>query len=127
LRFYQIILYPIAKPTAFVLDRLQGPEGIRFLSEKALRELIRIHVDSKTTEIGNIEARGALNFLDIDDLPLTAKGEPLDPLSIIKLPAEGKRPIFPELTLDSSDKFLQGIVQHRLKRGEMITGRGLVD
>jgi metal transporter CNNM len=109
LRFYQILLYPIAKPTAFILDKLLGPEGIRFLNEKALRELIRIHVDSKVTDIGKIEARGALNFLDFDDLPLSAEGELVDPLSVIKLPFDGSRPVFPAMVLDSSDEFLRKV------------------
>ena len=29
LRFYQIVLYPVAKPTAKILDKCLGPEGIQ--------------------------------------------------------------------------------------------------
>jgi CBS domain containing-hemolysin-like protein len=30
LRFYQVVLYPVAKPTAKVLDLWLGPEGVHF-------------------------------------------------------------------------------------------------
>lgn len=37
LRFYQIVLYPFAKPTAKLLDLLIGSEGIRFFAERDFR------------------------------------------------------------------------------------------
>jgi metal transporter CNNM len=120
LRFYQILLFPVAKPTALLLDRFLGPEGIRFHSEKALKELIRLHVESKVTDIGKIEGTGALNFLDIDDLPLTAEGEPIDPLSIIQLPFVADRPLFPFITLSSSDDFLK-LINSSQKKWIIIT------
>ena len=39
LRFYQLLLYPVAKPTAFILDQWLGAEAIRFFQEKDFREL----------------------------------------------------------------------------------------
>jgi metal transporter CNNM len=41
LRFYQIILFPVAKPTALILDKWLGEEGIHYFREKDLREIIK--------------------------------------------------------------------------------------
>ena len=35
LRFYQILLFPVAKPTAVVLDKWLGSEAVQFIKEKA--------------------------------------------------------------------------------------------
>ncbi|MCP1714919.1 hypothetical protein J2T58_000764 [Methanocalculus alkaliphilus] len=109
LRLYQILLYPVAKPTALILDRLLGPEGIRYFRERDLRELIRLHMESSTTEIERMEGQGALNFLALDDLPLAAEGEPVDPESIIQLDVLDALPVFPPITREISDPFLQKI------------------
>jgi metal transporter CNNM len=114
LRMYQILLYPIAKPTALVLDRWLGPEAIRYYKERDLRELIRIHMASRRTEIEQVEGQGALNFLAIDDVPLSDEGETIDPDSIIQLDFSHGRPAFPELRAEASDPFLQRI--HRSRR-----------
>ena len=43
MRIYQIILYPVAKPSAYILDRLLGAEKVGYLTEHTVRELITIH------------------------------------------------------------------------------------
>ena len=40
LRFYQFVLYPVAKPFAVMLDLWLGKEGIQYFRERNLRELI---------------------------------------------------------------------------------------
>ncbi len=107
LRFYQFILFPIARPTALILEWWLGPEAIHFLREKDMRELIKLHMESEETEINRMEGKGALNFLALDDLPLAAEGEPLDPQSIIKVGFENKRPVFPPIKPEPADEFLQ--------------------
>jgi CBS domain containing-hemolysin-like protein len=67
-RFYQVLLYPVAKPTALVLDRLLGGEQIRFFREQDLRSLIKLHMESVDSDIARVEGQGALNFLAIDDV-----------------------------------------------------------
>ncbi len=109
LRFYQLILFPIARPTALVLDCWLGSEAIHFLREKDMRELIKLHMESGETEINRMEGKGALNFLALDDLPLAAEGEPLDPQSIIQVEFESKRPVFPAIKPEPADEFLQKI------------------
>jgi len=111
LRIYQIILYPIARPTAYLLDLWLGGEQIRYFPEKDLRRVIRIHMEATESEIARVEGQGALNFLEIDDVPLVEEGEPVDPESIITLPFEKGRPLFPAITSGPEDSFLQAIHQ----------------
>lgn len=108
MRFYQYVLYPVAKPSAWMLDRLLGPEAIVFLKENQLKGVITQHIDSDHAEIDLIEGQGALNFLDIDDVPISDEGEDIDPLSVIALPTRVDLPILPEVkTL--SDKFIRDV------------------
>lgn len=109
LRFYQILLWPIAKPSAKLLDLWLGPESIQFFKEKDIEEMLRLHMRDDTTEITHIEGKGALNFLQMDDLTVAEEGEPLDPLSVIALEFEGNRPIFPAITPSSDDSFLHQV------------------
>ena len=106
LRFYQIVLFPLAKPTAFFLDKWLGAEAINYFKEEDIREIIKMHVDSPVTDIGRTEGKGVLNFLAIDDLPIEAEGEIIDPKSIIKLDFQENKPIFPPIKASSSDEFL---------------------
>lgn len=106
LRFYQILLFPVAKPTALVLDRFLGPEAITYFKERDIRELIKLHMDSSNTEIEKVEGQGALNFLALDDVPLNAEGEPIDPESIVQIDFQNGRPVFPEIKPAISDDFL---------------------
>ncbi len=109
LRFYQIILFPVAKPTALFLDRWLGKEAIPYFQEKDLRELIKLHMESIETDIDKMEGKGALNFLALDDLPLAAEGEVIDPDSIITLKFEGNRPVFPDIEPSEADEFLRNV------------------
>ncbi len=109
IRFYQVLLYPVAKPTALVLDRWLGKEAIVYFEERDLRDLIRMHAHATDTEIGRMEGIGALNFLELDDLPVSEEGEPVDPESVIEMEFEGGRPLFPEIAPDPSDPFLERV------------------
>lgn len=109
LRFYQLLLYPVAKPTALILDRWLGKEAIPYFKEKDLRELITLHMDSLDTDIERMEGRGALNFLALDDLPLADEGEVIDPDSIITLDFEENRPVFPKIRSSPEDEFLRQV------------------
>ncbi len=97
MRFYQLLLYPVAGPSAWMLDRLIGEEQIVFMRERQLKGVIEKHIDSDHAEIDFIEGRGALNFLDIDDVPIADEGENVDPRSILSLPARVDLPLIPEV------------------------------
>jgi metal transporter CNNM len=107
LAFYRIVLFPVAKPTALFLNWWLGPEGIVLLKERDFRALITRHVGATGTEVGQLEALGAVNFLDLDDIPVAEEGEPIDPRSIIALPFEKGRPVFPPLRPAADDPFLR--------------------
>jgi metal transporter CNNM len=109
LRFYQFLLYPLTRTTALVLDQWLGKEAIQYFHESDLEELIRMHIKSTESDVDKVEGKGALNFLAIDDTRLEEEGEFIDPRSIIRLPFERNRPIFPKMDLSTSDPFLNQI------------------
>ncbi len=109
LKFYQVVLYPIAKPFAKLLDWWLGTEGIQYFREHNLKELIRQHIEADDVEIDRLEGLGALNFLSIDDMPVVSEGESIDPRSIIALPMSNDRPVFPAFTQDPADPFLRQV------------------
>ena len=109
IRLYQILLYPITKSTAILLDKWLGHEAVNYFQESDLEELLRMHMNAGETDIDRVEGKGALNFLTIDDLPLSDQGEIIDPRSIISLAFEDNRPIFPDIDFSPSDDFLKQI------------------
>jgi len=109
LKFYQVILYVVAKPVAKFLDWWIGPEGVQYFRERDLREVIKRHMETNEGDIGQMEGTGAINFLDMDDLAIVAEGETIDPKSIITLDMEEGPPVFPEFKRLPSDSFIQMI------------------
>jgi len=106
-RFYQVLLYPIAKPAALVLDRWLGPEAIVYLRERDLRELIGLHAVAADSDVGRLEAQGALNFLALDDLPIGQEGEPIHPKSIVSVERANTLPRFERTPGDAFLRDLQ--------------------
>jgi hypothetical protein len=107
LRVYQALLWPVARPVGRLLDRWVGPEGIPWFREAELRDVLRHHARSAASEVGRLEAIGAINFLALDDLPVEAEGEPLDPGSIVSLPTRDGRPAFPPFARSAEDPFIR--------------------
>ena len=107
--FYQFILYPVAKPTALILDWWLGKEKLELFKEHAVRIMLEKHIESGKSDISAFEGRGALNFLSIDDVSISDEGSIIDPRSIIALPVKNNRPIFPPFSMEPSDPFLQKI------------------
>lgn len=108
-RFYQILLYPVAKPTALILDWWLGREKLELFKEQSMRIMLEKHIESGRTDIGTFEGIGALNFLSIDDVSISDEGSIIDPRSIISLPVENNRPVFPPFKREPTDPFLQKI------------------
>src|SRR5262249_25434633 len=107
LMVYRVLLYALAKPSAMLLDWWLGPEGVALLRERDVRTLIIKHGGAAGADIGKIEAIGAANFLDLDDIPVMQEGEPIDPRSIITLPFENDRPVLPKFERSLKDPFLR--------------------
>ena len=109
LRFYQLLLWPLAMPSARALDAWLGKEAVQFLRENEIEEMIRIHMQERSSDITHVEGKGALNFLAMDDIGVSEEGERIDPLSIIPMKFEGNRPVFPEIAPSPSDLFLRRV------------------
>ncbi len=63
---YKVILFPVAKPTAAILNLWLGPEGITLFRERDFRALLTRHGETEGADVGQLEAIGALNFLDLE-------------------------------------------------------------
>ncbi|HET7888085.1 MAG TPA: CNNM domain-containing protein [Bradyrhizobium sp.] len=108
LNFYRMLFYPLAKPTAMLLDYWLGPEGPAYMKERDLRSLLARHSTSEGT-IGKLEATGAQNFLDLDDISVCDEGEFVDVKSIISLPLANQRCVLPQFTRSPDDPFLRQV------------------
>jgi hypothetical protein len=108
LNFYRLALFPIAKPTALLLDWWLGKEGITYLRERDVRSLI-LRSATSGGDIGRFEAIGARNFLDLDDIPVTEEGEPVDAQSIISMPLANQRCVPPKFDRSPDDPFLRRV------------------
>ncbi len=108
-RFYQVLFYPVAKPSAILLDLWLGREGISLFRERDLHTVIRKHYESEASEVGEIEGIGAINFLELDDVEVGEAGQPVDEHSIVALPHDGGRPLFPPFDRDPADPFLRRV------------------
>ncbi len=110
IRFYQFLLYPLAKSTGLLLDNWLGKEKVKYFSEKEVMILLQQHAQSVGTDLGHLESVGASNFLELDDILVKDEGEVLNSKSIITLSTNEKGlPIFPKFERDAQDKFLQKV------------------
>jgi metal transporter CNNM len=113
LRAWQIVLAPVALPSARLLDALLGRERVVYFREVELRELIRQHMDAPdAADVDRVEALGALNFLALDDIQVADEGEPLDETSIVALPLRddgGSTLALPEVRDGVDDPFVQRV------------------
>ncbi|WJG08154.1 DUF21 domain-containing protein [Aliiglaciecola sp. LCG003] len=94
LRFYQVILFVIAKPSALALDLWLGKESVQYFRERDLRQLLHKHIDAEGSDVDATEGIGALNFLAIDDVPVSEEGEIVSDESIIQVDIIDNRPVF---------------------------------
>lgn len=110
LSLYRILVYPVARPTALLLDRWIGKEAITLFRERDFRALFMKHTETVQGDVGFLEATGAMNFLDLDDIPVVEEGELLDPRSVVTLPlGKDGRPALPAFDSSPDDPFLRRI------------------
>jgi len=109
LRIYQFILFPVAKPSALILDAWLGKESIQYFQEKKIKHFIKKHVDGEESEIDRTEGIGAINFLSLDDSLIEEEGEQINPDSIIQLPEQGSQLVFPSYDTNTHDEFIMQI------------------
>ncbi len=111
IRFYQKVLYPVSKPCALLLDAWLGREGIAYLREADLRAFIERHMKADEADLEVREGQGALNFLLLDDLPLSEEGEKVDPESIQPLEVQVDLPVIPPFRNDPDDPFVRAVAR----------------
>lgn len=109
LRVYQVLLYPLAKPSALLLDAWLGREGVDYVPEAELEEVLRQHVAAPESDIGPVEGQGAINFLALDDVLVGDEGQAVDPASVLRLPFVDGHPLFPEYAASADDPFLASV------------------
>jgi metal transporter CNNM len=109
MKFYQFILYPVAKPTSLVLNSWLGKEAIQYFSESNLKMFIRKHVEGDESEIDYIEGIGALNFLTLDDLDVVQEGSDINHDSILNIEMKNGKPHFPEYEWKPDDPFIKAV------------------
>jgi metal transporter CNNM len=108
LNIYYVLLFPLAKPTAMLLDWWLGVEGIAYLRERDIHSLIHRSAESGG-DVGRLEGIGARNFLDLDDVPVGHEGEVVDEKSVISLPQANHRCVLPPFERSPDDPFLRQI------------------
>jgi hypothetical protein len=109
IKLYQVVLYPVAKPSALLLDFWLGKELTQFFTEKNIKLFLKKHIEGSTTEIGHIEGTGAINFLSLDDMTIDQEGENICPDSIVPLETRNGEIIFPPFSPNPDDPFVQKI------------------
>ena len=109
IRFYQILLFPVAKFTALILDGWLGREGITYFRENELKGIIQAHVEASEADVEHVEGVGALNFLSVEDVKVSQEGEVADPISIIELPCKLDLPLIPDPTEETFQSFLSQV------------------
>lgn len=106
---YRVLLFPVVKPSAMVLDAWLGKETIAYFREAEIKELLRRHMLDDKTEVSRVEAIGALNFLTFDDIPIEQEGVPVAPSSILQVPHRDGVPQFPTFEKSPDDPFLRQV------------------
>lgn len=115
IRVYQVALFPVAKPTALLLDAWIGPEGPTYLRERDMEIVLQKHIREADSEIGATEGRGALNFLSLDDRFIADEGASIAPETIFSFPAKLDLPIIPEPGEPGGDEFVEAIEKTHFK------------
>ena len=113
IRFYQILLYPITKPCALLLDGWIGPEGPSFYEERDIEIILERHIDEEDSEISANEGQGALNFLDLDDRRIMEEGKDVDPDTIYQFPSQLDLTILPQLDTEEGRDFVASLKKHQ--------------
>ena len=113
IKIYQFVLWPLARPSAWFLDKWIGKEGPVFFKEADFEVLLGRHIRERHTDISQAEGRGALNFLKLDDLRISGEGSSIAPETIL-----------PTDVLKSPDRLIDEIGKTRLKWLVLVNPRG---
>ncbi len=124
MRFYQILLYPITKPCALLLDGWIGPEGPTFFQERDIEIILERHINEEDSEISANEGQGALNFLDLDDRKIIEEGCEVESNTIYQFPSKLDLTILPALDTDEGRTFVESLKKHHHRWAIIINEAG---
>ena len=110
IRFYQILLFPIVKPTAIVLNRWLGKEAIQYVSEEDLIALIELQKDKEAeTKIPESESQGMINILSLKSTELAHLGVTIDSDNIVRLKSRDGKIEIPEIKTKQDNEFIKKV------------------
>jgi metal transporter CNNM len=109
MRFYQILLFPLAKGCALILDGWIGPEGPVFYRERDIEIILEKHIHESSSEISANEGQGALNFLDLDDRQISSEGSVISEETLYNFPIRLDLPIIPPLNEPEGKSFTDSL------------------
>jgi Mg2+/Co2+ transporter CorB len=111
IRFYQVLLYPIAKPSALALNYFLGKESPAYYSERDLIALIEEHLNSKTPiDISAEEGRGAIEFLKLDDRFVKDVGKKVELNQLLALNFKNGRLLKLDFKPEPEDPFIKSLL-----------------
>lgn len=112
IRFYQIILYPIAKPSALALNYFLGQESPAYYSEKGLIALIEAHLKAHgPMDISVAEGRGAIEFLKLDDRLVKDVGSAISPSQTLECNFSQGRLLKIDFMVNKEDVFMARLLK----------------
>ena len=90
-------------------------EAVSYFRELFLREMIEKHMKADEADLEVQEGQGLLNFLHLDDTPVSAEGEQVDPDSVIALEVSVDLPIIPQFARSAEDPFVRRVLASNRK------------
>ncbi len=123
--FYRILLYPLAKPCAFILDGWIGKEGLSLYGERDIEIILEKHISEQSSEISANEGRGALNFLDLDDRFVSTEGSVMHPDTIFSFPAQVDLPSLPMANSDEGRELIESLKKFPQMMAVVINEQGV--
>ncbi len=125
LKFYQFLLFPIAKPTAWMINKLVGKEPPQYYSEGDLIELIKEHMKSARAEdISAAEALGAIHFLELDDRKIKHVGSKVSPSCLVEMSFKGNKIPKVDFSISPEDQFLKKLNKTKMERSVLVDPKG---
>lgn len=113
IRFYRILLFPVAKPSSLILDAWIGPEGPVYYRERDIEIILEKHIHEESSEISANEGQGALNFLDLDDRMVSKEGSVISENTVYTFPSKLDLPIIPDLHKPEGLAFIESLKNHQ--------------
>ncbi len=125
LKFYEVLLYPIAKPTAIAINYFVGEQCPEYYTENDLIDLIKEHINLENSDITSIEALGAIHFLELDDRKIKNVGTKIHKSSLVELDFKNNKIPAIKFEKNSEDTFLKKLHKTKMERCILVDKKGI--